>query len=355
MQDGKKDGENPNAKTIGMLQEMANYYESSQDRWRSIAYRKAISSLRGQPARITTKEEAEALPFVGSRLAAKIEEIVWTNRLRRLENAKAEPSDEALQLFLKIYGVGFSQASKWIQQGHRTIDDLLKHVKLSDNQRIGIDHLDDFQARIPRAEVTIHGEIVTKALLKINPAFQVIVGGSYRRGAKDSGDVDVVVTLPDAAIACVRNAVLERLVPELQRQGYLTATLAATSRADGTKWHGACQLPIMHASNSGIEKSARYGNEDGHRPWRRIDFLLVPWEEMGAAMIYFTGDDIFNRSMRLLARKKGMRLNQRGLYKDVMRRGAEKLNEGTKIEGRDEKEIFRVLGVPWREPTARIC
>lgn len=355
MQDGKSRVDNPNARTIEVLQEMVKYYESTQDHWRPIAYRKAIASLRNQPTRVTTKEDAEALLGVGARLAAKIEEIVWTNRLRRLDNAKVEPTDLALQLFLKIYGVGFSQASMWVQQGLKTTDDLLKHVKLSENQRIGIDHLEDFQVRIPRAEVAVHGEIVTRALLKLNPAFQVTVGGSYRRGAADSGDVDLVITRPDTSIACIRSAVLEVLVPELARQGYLTATLAATSRADGTKWHGACQLPTGYTNDDNIPRDSKYGNQHGHRPWRRIDFLLVPWDEMGAAMIYFTGDDIFNRSMRLLARKKGMRLNQRGLYKDIMRKGAEKLNEGTKIGGKDEKAIFKMLGVHWREPTARIC
>jgi DNA polymerase IV len=77
---------------------------------------------------------------------------------------------------------------------------------------------------------------------------------------------------------------------------------------------------------------------------------------MGAALIYFTGNDIFNRSLRLLASKKGMRLNQKGLFKDVMR-GTErkKITDGELLEGRDERRIFEILGVPWRPPGHRIC
>jgi DNA polymerase IV len=83
---------------------------------------------------------------------------------------------------------------------------------------------------------------------------------------------------------------------------------------------------------------------------------MVPETELGAALIYFTGDDIFNRSMRLLSSKKHWRLNQRGLYKDVMRGpGRAKLNEGTLMEGANEKKIFEILGVPWRPPEQRIC
>lgn len=51
-----------------------------------------------------------------------------------------------------------------------------------------------------------------------------------------------------------------------------------------------------------------------------------------------------------------MRLNQRGLYKNVMRGpGRVKLNEGELVEGADEKKIFAALGVPWRPPEQRIC
>lgn len=81
-----------------------------------------------------------------------------------------------------------------------------------------------------------------------------------------------------------------------------------------------------------------------------------PETEYGAALIYFTGNDIFNRSIRLLASKKNMRLNQRGLYKDVMRGyKRERLTEGELVEGKSEKKIFEILGVQWREPHERWC
>jgi len=67
------------------------------------------------------------------------------------------------------------------------------------------------------------------------------------------------------------------------------------------------------------------------------DILCVPYEYWGGALLYFTGDAIvnsfpvspfsganlhriqFNRSMRLLANRKGMSLNQRGLWEGVTR------------------------------------
>ena len=330
---------NPNARTIQILEEMGRHYDQMQDHWRTLAYRRGVTTLKKQTTKIGTAKQAAALPFIGSRLAEKIEEIVLTNRLRKLDNTKDDPLDQVLRLFLGVYGAGLVQANKWIQAGHRTLEDLLTKAKLTDSQKVGIEHYNDFNSRILRAEVAAHGAIVVKTLKKLDPKFEATVMGSYRRGAADSGDIDMIITRPGASLPQLRTIVFDTLVPTLFKADFLKVSLATmrSNDASGTKWHGASCLPES-------------------KIWRRMDFLVVPEYEMGAALLYFTGNDIFNRSMRLLARKKGMRLNQKGLYKDVKRgRRGEKLNEGTLVEGRSEKKIFEVLGVPWREPRERIC
>ncbi|KAI4097310.1 MAG: hypothetical protein LQ344_000409 [Seirophora lacunosa] len=328
---------NPNAKTIEILQQMSDYYDRTRDHWRSLAYRKCVSALRKQPNRITTKREALAIPGIGDRLASKIEEIAFTDRLRRLENTSLDDRDVALQLFLRIYGVGPSQASQWIDQGHRTLADLLAKAPLTKNQRVGIAHIDDFAARIPRREVERHAKLVRDACHQADPTVELTVGGSYRRGAPDSGDVDFIVTKPGAPIETLRTLVLDTVIPRLFAANYLKASLAAGSNI-GSKWHGCACLPGPASV------------------WRRVDFLLVPHAELGAALIYFTGNDIFNRSIRLLASKKGYRLNQRGLWKDVLRgKARERVTQGTLVEARSERRIFEILEVPWRPPSHRIC
>ncbi|KAJ0166042.1 DNA polymerase lambda [Colletotrichum tanaceti] len=341
------DETNPNGRTIEILQQMCNYYERINDTWRPIAYRKAITQLKRQPNKISTAEEAIRLPGVGQRLADKIEEIVTTNRLQRLENAEQEPMDEILQMFLGIYGVGSIQASHFISQGFRTLEDLKEKAKLTPNQRIGIDHYDDLNTRIPRSEMELLGAVVRSEAAKLDPAVQLIIGGSYRRGADDSGDIDFLLTKKGTRATSELVPFLHQLVKILETQGFLVARLAGSrEESDGSKWHGCCVLPKTRGVN----------NENYRRIWRRVDFLLVPETEMGAALIYFTGNDIFNRSIRLLASKKGMRLNQRGLYKDVMRGpGRVKLTEGELVEGQDERKIFEILGVKWREPHERWC
>ena len=329
--------ENPNARTIEVLQQMADYYDRAKDYWRTAAYRKVIGQLKKCDIKVVTAAQALKLPWVGKRLAAKIEEIVWTDRLRRLDSTKLEPSDEALQTFLKIYGVGLAQATKWVEQGYRTIPELLEKVPLTMNQKVGIDHLVDFQERIARQEMQQHDEYVCSFSRKLDTGLQFTIGGSYRRGAMNSGDIDFIVTKPNASLEVVRTIMLETVIPCLFKHNYLKVGLATTDKNSGSKWHGAAALP-------------------GNTAWRRIDFLFVPWDEIGAALIYFTGNDIFNRSIRLLARKRGMRLNQRGLFKDVIGgKNKERLTQGTLVEGKDERKIFEALDVPWRPPEHRIC
>lgn len=336
--------QSPNARTIEILEEMCKYYDQTQDQWRALAYRKAITTLKKQPVKITTARQAGALPFIGERLAVKIEEIVLTNRLRKLDNTRDDPLDAVLRLFLGVYGAGLVQAHKWIQAGHRTLNDLQTKAKLSDSQKVGVAHYTDFNTRIPRPEVEAHGAIVKAALRTLNPAYEATIMGSYRRGAPDSGDIDMIITCADTPLSTIRSVVFDTLVPQLFASGFLKVALATPRAAShgsgsgsGSKWHGASCLPSSTT-------------------WRRIDLLLVPEQEMGAALLYFTGNALFNRSMRLLARKRQMSLNQRGLYKDVRRgRRGERLNEGVLVEGKCERRIFEMLGVPWREPQERDC
>lgn len=343
--------ENPNVRTIDILQKMATYYDRVNDHWRTTAYRKAISTLKRQNCKITTQQEAQKLPGVGASLAQKIEEIVTTDKLQRLEYAQQDTTGEALQLFMGIYGVGNRQAQQWIAQGLRTLDDVREKARLTTNQKLGVEYYDDLNTRIPRREMEELGSIVTATAEELDPEVEVIIGGSYRRGAETSGDIDFIVTKRGTTTTADLAPFLQRLVRKLKSSGFLVARLASSrSDEDGSKWHGCCVLP----AGSGTAQ------DDGAEPrrsiWRRIDFLVVPETERGAALIYFTGNDIFNRSMRLLASTKGFRLNQRGLHRDVLRGPQrKKLSEGELVEGADEKKIFEILGVRWREPHERWC
>ncbi|KAK8049034.1 DNA polymerase [Apiospora phragmitis] len=380
MQGGLKgvESENPNAETINFLLEMADEYEKKGDeRFRRDAFRKAAGALKQQSVKILTFAEAIAIDNIGKSSAEKIEEFARTGRVKKLQNLQNDPMVKLQGLFTKIYGVGPSLADRWIRQGYRTLDDIREKAHLTANQQIGLDHYDELNTRIPRKEVEALGAHVVRAARAIDRDVQLIIGGSYRRGADSSGDIDIIITRQGMSSTGQLIDFLDELVLKLTNEGFLTVALAAHRKShvddtDGNKWQGCCVLPkdeypgddgsevddANTSDNDGShERPNNKSNKDGWRPiWRRIDLLLVPASQLGAALIYFTGNDIFNRSIRLLAQKKGMRLNQRGLYRDVLRgKGNVKIAEGELIEGEYERKIFRHLGVHWREPHERWC
>lgn len=361
---------NPNAETINSLLELADQHDQEGENWRRDAYRMAASALKQQPVKVLTYAEAIAIRNIGESSAEKIEEFVKTGRMLKLQNLQNDPLVKLRGLFTNIYGVGAIQADRWIQKGYRTLDDIREQAQLTPCQQVGLDHFDDLNTRIPRKEVEALGAHVVRAARSIDRDVQLIIGGSYRRGADSSGDIDIMITQQGTSSTDQLITFLDELVSKLTDEGFLTVALAAhrKSHADdtsGSKWQGCCVLPRDEcADDDGGEAAANdtngsnnnRGNGNRCPIWRRIDLLLVPETQLGAALIYFTGNDIFNRSMRLLAQKKGMRLNQRGLYTSIIRdRSKCKMNDGELVEGEDERRIFRYLGVHWREPHERWC
>ena len=85
---------------------------------------------------------------------------------------------------------------------------------------------------------------------------------------------------------------------------------------------------------------------------RRIDIKVYPKEHYGFALLYFTGSDYFNRSMRLFAEKKGYTLSDHGLA-PVQKIGGSKITKGMSIPCHTEEEVFKALGIPYKAPAQR--
>ena len=135
--DGTEGQNNPNSKTIEILSKMQAYYDRTNDQWRAISYRKAISALKKVKEYVSTEGEARKIPGVGERLAKKIAEIATTGELQRLQNL--DPLDHTVELFMGIYGVGKTRAMRWVMQGLRTLKDVLERGDVNESQRIGIE------------------------------------------------------------------------------------------------------------------------------------------------------------------------------------------------------------------------
>ena len=88
-------------------------------------------------------------------------------------------------------------------------------------------------------------------------------------------------------------------------------------------------------------------------PHRRIDIKSYPRKCFAFAVLYFTGDELMNRSMRLYARKLGLTLSDTGLCVAFRNGKNECVLKSKSVECNTEEEIFQALGLDYVPPTKR--
>ncbi|KAF7373640.1 DNA polymerase lambda [Mycena sanguinolenta] len=329
----RKNGPNEDiAKKLEELMLLHKAKPGMDDHWRAFSYQKCLRALRNYPKRIKTFNEARSIRGVGDKTALKIMEIIETGDLRRIgyENTA---DVQIRKVFQGIYGVGQTTAYKWYAAGCRSLDDLKAGkggVTLTDAQKIGIEFYDDINDRMPREEAAALFDIIKPIALGIDPKLEIQIMGSFRRGKADCGDIDIMIT------RCpfdgkTHTGILHDLLKALHEAKIITEDLALPENPldEEAIYRGLCHLP-----------------QAGSRR-RRIDFLTVPWKSRGAALLYYTGDDIFNRAMRYKANRLGYSLNQKGLFAGVVRdprNWSVKTNTGNIVASETEEEIFHMLG-----------
>jgi DNA polymerase (family 10) len=74
----------------------------------------------------------------------------------------------------------------------------------------------------------------------------------------------------------------------------------------------------------------------------QVDCRVVEEKSFGAALLYFTGAKNFNIKLRQLAIKKGLKINEYGVFK-----------KDKFVGGKTEEEIFKILGMSYIEPELR--
>jgi DNA polymerase/3'-5' exonuclease PolX len=295
----------------------------------------------------------------------------------------------------------------------RTVPTL--RAQLSAAQLVGLKWYDDLLLRIPRAEVALVERVVCGALERLgftplhpdaeeqavpttvpppsacgtplstataagSPAaasvatsmrvkggsskrtMSVMTCGSYRRGKNTSGDVDVLL--------CDRSGrydegVLQLLVNEIVPKASqprpcfdivdkLTHGARSHEETHHDTWFGVVRIApcVAEGSSAPAADCPCEHREDGSHIARRLDVKLYPAAHYPFAVLYFTGSDYFNRSMRLYAQKKGMSLSDKELV-PVIRVHGDKVHEGAAIPCATERDIFAALGLPYKAPRQR--
>jgi hypothetical protein len=156
------------------------------------------------------------------------------------------------------------------------------------------------KVRFPRAKAD---KIVATVEAHIKPYVEKMMAcGSYRRGAQMIGDIDFVVIL---------------------KEGYTLPQILPPNQ--GINWVGEQKAQVII---------------DGEK----VDFRVTTPEAWGATILYFTGPADFNIKYRWMAKKRGLKLSEYGLFKR---------DTDEYLAGATEADIFTALGRPYRDPADR--
>jgi len=311
-----------NADIADIFDEIADLLEiEGANPFRVRAYRNAARTLRGLGTEVKTLlqrgEDLTRLPGIGQDLAAKIEEILETGHAAMLDKLhKRLPPD--LSELLTIPGLGPKRVKvlyhdldiHTLEQLHRAAKDgRLRELpgfgaKTEQNILHALESRVGSSGRFKLALAAQYAEPLVAYLRAVEGVDRVVIAGSYRRARETVGDIDILVT------AAAESPVMARFtgydeVREVVSQGSTRATVILK-----------CGL--------------------------QVDLRLVREESYGAALHYFTGSKAHNIAVRTLARQRGLKINEYGVF-----RGRER------VAGATEASVFRSVDLPWIPPELR--
>jgi len=258
---------------------------------------------------------------IGEDLAAKIIVLVTTKEIPQLKELQQQVPETVLAL-LRIPGVGPKKAAALHKElGITTLDELraaceadrvkgLKGFGAKTQQVIlqGIRVAATIALRLYWSEADQIVQMLRAHLAECKTIEQLEFAGSYRRGKETVGDLDVLVVSTNPV------EVMDRFVTFLENADVL-------ARGD-TK----CSI----RTRTGFQ----------------IDLRVVPAESFGAALQYFTGSKDHNVTLRGMAKDRGLKINEWGVYR-VSKEGETRLCDST------EQEVYAALDLPHFPPEIR--
>jgi NAD-dependent DNA ligase len=307
-----------NESFIDLLNKLSEIMMKHGEPFRAKAYQKAQDTILKYPSIITSVQQLEGFAGIGPTIMDKLKEYVETGTLRILEQEKNNP----INIFTDVYGIGPKKAEDLVKAGVKTIAELRikQNELLNEIQKIGLTFYEDILQRIPRSEIEQYKTIFEKCFVKHNEtdAFEIV--GSYRRGAQDSGDIDIIIT-------GLTSLAYKNLIDNLIKNKI-----------------------ILHVLSSGPSKTLVITRLPNSSVARRVDFLYTPLNEFPFAILYFTGSKIFNTIMRQTALDQGYTFNEHGIYHLT---SDKKKGQQVAQLFSNEKAIFDFLKLPYKTPLER--
>ncbi|NPA27549.1 MAG: DNA polymerase/3'-5' exonuclease PolX [Epsilonproteobacteria bacterium] len=311
-----------NSQIASILRELANYLEiEGENPFKIRAYKKAarvVESLGEEIEQmVKNREDLTKLPSIGKEIAAKIEEIVKTGRLQKLEELKRKIPPSLVEL-LSLEGLGAKKIKALYENLNITNYEELKEAALSHKIR----ELPGFGPKIEEKILKglkllkqegfrflyIEVEEVAKELKEYIKSFSLVdrveVAGSFRRAKESIADLDIVVSTnsPKEVI----DYFLEfKAIEEIIVAGETKGRVVLDNKL-------------------------------------QVDLRAIKPLHFGAALHYFTGSQSHVVAIRQLALDMGLKINEYGVFK------GEKI-----VASKSEDEVYGALNLAYIEPELR--
>jgi DNA polymerase/3'-5' exonuclease PolX len=315
----KLDG--PNEDIIEQLEVIKNHRYVTGNPRSELSYARAIAGIRSLSSRIKV-ESVKTIPFVGPKISSYIADYLETSEMPEVKDILNDENYQALNRFTKIHGVGPKTAKDFYQRGYRQLKDI-PAIDLTDIQRIGLRYYDDFAKPLTQTECADIVETVKKHVYPVDSLVEAT--GGYRRGKQLSNDLDILIRSSNPYS-------LEKTMSALKKAGYVADVLTQTT----------------HPQKNDLDKC--FFVWKGRDRMHRVDILVATPDQYPFAMLGWTGNQQFERSLRLFVdRERNWHLTSVGLY----------TKGGRKVKGvedvKEERDIFDLIGIPYLSPQDRNC
>ena len=314
-----------NKELAEIFEKMADILEFLGDSpYRISTYRRAatvISELQEDVEEAFKSGRLERFPGIGSSTLLKVEEFLKTGTVKKYEDLRKKVPEDLLEL-MDVPGIGpktlkvayeklgvkskddFIRAlrngslEKLPGFGRKKVEKILKGIKLWERSRERISLIDAYQM----------AQEVLEYVKGIGGVIEAQVAGSIRRMRETVGDIDILVS--------------------------------ATKESWSGIHEGFVRYPgVKEVLAKGETKSSVVLKEG-----RQVDLRTVEPSQWGAALQYFTGSKRHNIRVRDIAKEKGLKVNEYGVFKT---------DTGERVAGETEEEVYRAVGMQWVPPEIR--
>jgi DNA polymerase (family 10) len=312
-----------NAEIAAVFEQVADLLEfKDANPFRVRAYRNAARTIHDLPesmAEIVADPERSLTEIagIGKDLAAKVATLVETGSLPMLEELLAEIPESVLAI-LRVPGLGPKRAAAlYGELKISTLDELREACQAGRVRELkgfgakteaailqGLEIASQAGQRMLWYEADQHAQAILAHLRQCPAIEQLQAAGSYRRGKETVGDLDFLAVAGDAG------EVMDHFA---RYDGLGEVLLRGETKMSGRLAGGA-----------------------------QVDLRVVSAESFGAALQYFTGSQAHNILLRGLAKNRGLKINEYGVF-----RGKKS------IAGRTEEEVYGALDLPCFPPELR--